>query len=145
MDTKKQYKNIIEENVKKELKDIEKKIHIYIEKSVLSLIGLEQEYYGRYEIDHCNGRNSVLIDVFRRIAIGEAEKIAKNYKPTKEDLLNYDKSFKDEMKSKMKTALANLAETKAQELTKEMFDKIKIDIDKLLEEEKIKTDKEIQF
>jgi hypothetical protein len=130
----KTYKEDLEELTQKELRNIRQKIKMYIENATLSLIGLEKRG-SDYEIDHCNGRSSVLTEAFKTIAREEATKIAKTYKPTKEDITGFQEAFKKELKNQMSYALRDEAKIKATELAKEMFSKTKIDIDKILSTE----------
>jgi len=128
-------KDYIEKITRSELKKIRERVRNYIEGATLSLIGLEKRYSNSYEIDHCNGRSSILTDAFKRIATEEAEKIARTYKPTKEDLASWQKAFESEIKNQMKYKMQDLAKIKAEEISKEYVAKIKIDVDKILEEE----------
>ena len=130
----KTYKENLEELTKNELKQIRCKIKHYIESATLSLIGLEKRG-NDYEIDHCNGRSSILTEAFKSIASEEAKKIAKSYKPTKDDIGGFQESFKKELKNQMTYIIRDEAKIKATELAKEMFSNTKIDIDKILSSE----------
>ena len=102
---------------------------------MLSLLGLEKRSNYDYEIDHCNSRNSVLIDAFRSMAIDEAKKIASRYKPSKAELSIYEAAFKKEVNNQFGYAIHDVAKTKAQELATEAGEKIKVNVDKILDEE----------
>jgi hypothetical protein len=134
MERKKTYKENLEELTKNELKQIRGRIKHYIENATLNLIGLEKRG-SDYEIDHCNGRSSVLTEAFRKIASEEAEKIARTYKPTKEDIIGFQSSFAKEFKNQISYVIRDEARIKAVEMAKEMFSKTKIDIDKILSTE----------
>jgi hypothetical protein len=85
-------------------------VHRYIEAALLSLLGLENRSFSqRMEIDHCNGRNSVLIDAFRKIAIGEAEKIARAYKPSPQDAVAFKTAFAEEYGERLRRAMSDIA------------------------------------
>jgi hypothetical protein len=131
---KSKYKSIIEEEVAIQLKDVRSKVRKLIEGSLLSLLGLQKDYQGRTEIDHCNGRNSVLIDVFRQIAVDEVTKIANGYKPNKEELDVFRAEFKREIKNQMSYKIRDAAQEKAGILVRNIMEDIKIDVDKILEE-----------
>lgn len=125
------FKKIIEEEAKiysVNYRDLVKK---NIEQATLSLLGLEKRSHS-IEIDHCNSRNSVLIDAFRDQAIDEARKIAKDYKASKEDLKIYRASFRREVSSNISREIRELARVKAKEVVAEIGDKIKFDIEKMI-------------
>ena len=128
--------NKLEALVRKEadsfIKGYKGKIGVILEGSLLSLLGLSKDYGGKYSIDHCNGRNSILTDAFQRYAIEEAEKIAKNYKPSKEDLVGFTQAFEREFKNQFSYVIRDLAKKKAEEIAKEGLAKINIEIDSLL-------------
>lgn len=128
----KTYKEQLESLTKGELRYVRTNLKKYIEKSILSLVGLTNNGHG-YEIDHCNGNKSVLTDVFRAMAVEEATKIAKNYKPTREDMAGYDEAFKAEVRSQMRSALREVAKEKAKEVSKKLFEDTDIDLEKVLE------------
>lgn len=118
------------------LSDMPKKIHTYVEDAVLSLIGISKSSWGgsHPEIDHCNGRNSVLIDAFRNLAQKEAERIAGSYKMSKEDVSLFETTFKNEFKNQFRYAVSNLAKEKANELARETLEKLKLDVNKIINE-----------
>lgn len=105
--------------------------------STLSLLGIETSG-NRYEIDHCNGRNSVLIDAFRGIAIEEAKNIASTYKPSKEDLVGFRNAFEKEYKSQLGNAIREKAREKAKIDAEEFYKSIKLDAAKFILENKQK-------
>jgi len=129
--TKKTMVAVLDMEVKNYIKNIRPQIKKYLESAVLSIIGLEKRCGGdKYEIDHCNGRSSVLIDAFREIALDEAKKIAGTYKPTKDELLSFRESFAREYRNQMDYVMRDLANKKIAKDCKKMFSQIKIDIDK---------------
>lgn len=137
---KKTLKKVLEEEA---LKVVTDKIKTYrvdvkkqIESALLSLIGLENKTYGgnHLEIDHCNGRNSVLIDAFRNIAIGEAEKMARSYKPTKEDIAGFQEAFAKEYRSQISYKIRDAARAKAEIDFREFATKQNVNIEKIVTE-----------
>ena len=112
-------------NIKPQMKDI-------LQKSVLSLIGLEKKYTNDYEIDHCNSRNSVLIDAFRSIAIDEAKKLASSYKPTKEDIVNFKSAIEKEYKNQFSYAVRDIIKSRVQKDVELLVNDMKIDIEDLV-------------
>jgi hypothetical protein len=128
-------KNQVQELTKKELVNAKANIKKYLEGALLSLLGLEKRYSNEYEIDHCNGRNSVLIDSFRELAISEARKIASEYKPSKEDLSVYKVAFERELKNQFSYCIRDIAKAKAVELARDVMATVKIDVDEILEKE----------
>jgi hypothetical protein len=114
-------------NIKPQMKDI-------LQKSVLSLIGLEKKYTNDYEIDHCNSRNSVLIDAFRSIAIDEAKKLASSYKPTKEDIVNFKSAIEKEYKNQFSYAVRDIIKSRVQKDVELLVNDMKIDIEDLVAE-----------
>ena len=139
MTGKKVLENQIQGIAKTELKKARANISRYMEGALLSLIGLEKKGWGNnnpeFEVDHCNGRNSVIIDAFREIAIDEARKIASGYKPTGKELDIYRQAFIKEVKNQFSYAMRDAAIAKAKELANQAAEKIQINIDELLEEE----------
>jgi hypothetical protein len=137
---KKTLKEVLEttamEVVTEKIKNYRGEVSKQIDDALLSIIGLEQRGWngGKYEIDHCNGRNSVLIDAFRNIAKVEAEKIARSYKPTKEDLAGFQEAFAKEYRSQIMYSLRDMAKSKAQTDFREFADNQKIDIQKIVTE-----------
>jgi hypothetical protein len=141
---KNSFSKYIEKTTKEEMKNARSNIKKYLEGALLSLLGLEKKYNNEFEIDHCNGRNSVLIDAFRELAVNEARKIASEYKPKKEELQVFKSTFERELKNQFSYVIQDVAKQKAMELAHMAGEKVKIDVDKILEEEfgeKIKVDK----
>lgn len=131
---KKTTRQLLEAEVIKYVSDIKPKMKDILQKSVLSLIGLEKRYSNDYEIDHCNGRNSVLIDAFRQIAIDEAKKLASSYKPTKEDIVNFKSAMEKEYKSQMSYAIRDNIASKVKKDMESLIEDMKIDIEDLVAE-----------
>ena len=134
MESKKRTKTIslLEKEVNKYVKDIRPRIERIMEASVLSLIGLEKRN-SDYEIDHCNGRNSVLIDAFKSIAIGEVKKLASTYKPTKEDIIDFKEAFKKEYASQMGYAIRNLVKGKVDKDINKLLETVRVDVDSIVQ------------
>lgn len=146
MKRKVQFKEELEKLTKAELKQTRSRVSKYLESATLSILGLEKKYNGDFEIDHCNGRNSVLIDAFRDLAKTEANRIAQNYKPNKEELAVFEEAFKRELRSQFGYIIRDVAKGRAQQLANEVMSKIKIDVDKILAEELGgETNKAIEF
>lgn len=140
MKTKKTLKELLEttamEVVTEKIKNYRTEVSKQIDEALLSIIGLESKGWngGKFEIDHCNGRNSVLIDAFRNIAKAEAEKIARSYKPSKEDLAGFQEAFATEYRNQIRYSLRDMAKAKAQADFRDFADKQKIDIQKIVTE-----------
>ena len=122
--------------IAKEIKDFRGNVEKYMKSAALSLIGLEQKSWGNnsMEIDHCNGRNSVIIDVFRNLAKGEAEKLAKSYKPSKEDILGFKEAFAREYRKQINYSIGEAAKNKANQDVKEYLTLQDLNIEKIIEE-----------
>ena len=129
---KKQLRQKIQKQVKLQLLDIVAKVNKYIESALLSIIGLSKDYSGRCEVDHCNGRSSVLVDAFRDMAKTEAERIARNYKPDKAEMESFKTAFKREFTSQFSYLSRDIARNKAQEIVKEISHSLEVDIDELM-------------
>ena len=131
-------KTILEETalevVTEKIKTYRADVNSQIEDALLSIIGLEKRHNSSMEIDHCNGRNSVLIDAFRNIAKDEAEKIARNFKPSKEDFAGFKEAFASEYRSQIRYSIRDLAKSKAHSDFKDFADNEKIDISKIVKE-----------
>ena len=125
-------RNRVEKIATEELKSLDRKAKTYIESALLSLIGLTKSYSNKYEIDHCNGRSSVLTDAFKKMAQKEAEKVASNHKFTKEDIANFKEAFDREVKSQMSYVIRDLAKQRATEEVQKIFDGVKIDVEELI-------------
>lgn len=126
-------RKIVEEEAAKYIKDARQTIRQKLNAATLSLLGLETGGYGKVEIDHCNGRNSVLVDAFRALAKEEAEKLARTYKPSSEDIINFQAAFEREFKSNFSYVIRDLAKAKAQEEAKKALELINIDVEKLVD------------
>lgn len=121
-------RQIVEQEAVKHIADAPKLVKQMVEGALLSLLGLSTNYHRGYEIDHCNGRNSVLIDAFRNCAVTEAERIARGYKPTKDQLANYEAAFEKEFSSQMLRAIRDLAIERAKAEAKTLVESVQIDI-----------------
>ena len=125
---------ILEQEAEKFIKESKNRIPKILENATLSLLGLEKNYQGNYEIDHCNGRNSVLIDAFKRLATTEAEKIAKSYRPSATDIAGFVAAFEREYKSQMNYIIRDLARERAKKDVAAEVEKLTLDIKKMIEE-----------
>lgn len=135
MDIHEKIKNKIETNAKKYLENIDQLIDRSIEDAILSLIGLERSSFGssRYEIDHCNGRNSVLIDAFRNKAIKQAEKLASQLKLDANEMKQYRIAFRTEYSKHIREKIRKAAQERAENDAKALIAKIKTDATKYLD------------
>lgn len=124
-------KEIIEEECAKHVKDVRSQIRNLLKRATLSLVGLND--CGRdVQIDHCNGRNSVLIDAFRQCAIEEATKIAKNFKPTSESIVGFATVFQREFDSALRKEITKQACAKAKVEAEKVVGAIKIDVENVI-------------
>lgn len=114
------------------IKDARNHIRKNLESATLSLLGLGRDYQGRSEIDHCNGRNSVLIDAFRKVAIEEATKIATNYRPDASEICGYADSFRAEFRKHIKDAITTAARAHAKAEAEAIVATIKVSVDDVL-------------
>ena len=127
-------KQIIEEECAKHVKGVRSQIRKMLEESTLSLLGLSSKWSGGSgkEIDHCNGRNSVLIDAFRQCALEEAKKIARNYKPTSDSIVQFAQTFQTEFNSHLRSQITVLAREKAKDEAQKVINAIKVDVDDVI-------------
>ena len=127
-------KEIIEQECAKHVKGVRSQIRKMLEDSTLSLLGLSTGWSGgKKEIDHCNGRNSVLIDAFRECALEEAKKIARNYKPTPESIVGFVTTFQNEFNSALRSEIKKQAHDKAKIEAEKVVGAIKIDVESVIE------------
>jgi len=126
---------IVEAEATKKIADAPMLINSLIQRSLLSLLGLEDNGHRGVEIDHCNSRNSVLIDAFRNHAKAEAEKIAKNYKPSKDSIARYQDAFEKEFNNRLFDEIRTAAREQAKTEAARLVETIKIDVTKILAEQ----------
>jgi hypothetical protein len=131
--TKEKIQKKLEEEAAKYLGDVDKVIRRALESATLSLMGLEARG-GRNEIDHCNGRNSVLIDAFRQKALGEAKRIARNVKLSPEEIGGFRNAFKSEYSKQVSAAVRRAAQERAAADAKEFIESIQMDIEQYITE-----------
>lgn len=132
--TEEKLRKVVEEEATKYIKDARKTIQQKLNSATMSLLGLSNGYSSRVEIDHCNGRNSVLIDAFRKLAQEEAEKLARTYKPSAEDIIGFQAAFEREFKSQFSYVVRDLAKKKAQEEAQKAVQLINLDVQKLVDD-----------
>ncbi len=124
-------KKMIEAEIEKQLPDMPKKIERLVERALLSLMGLEQRG-SRTEIDHCNGRHSILTEAFKRLAQAEAEKLARTCKFSKSDITGFRAAFEREYDSQMGRAVRDAASVRvAADLAKYM-EGVEVNVEKAL-------------
>lgn len=111
------------------LKDARTHIRKNIEQATLSLLGLEKRGLNNVEIDHCNGRNSALIDAFRNVATEEATKIATNYRPDPSEIVGYANTFRQEMRRHLTEQLRAAAIAQAKKEAEAIVASIKVSVD----------------
>lgn len=102
-----------QEAMKKFVTNLPTNINSKMEAALLSLLGLEKR--NGYEIDHCNGRNSVLIDVIRGMAVADVEKAVKGIQFKSEETSLIREALKKEYKSQLSYVIRDLATRKARE------------------------------
>lgn len=113
-DLKTQATEIANKEITNYIKDLPQTVKFMMNGALLSILGLEKRSYGQYEIDHCNGRSSVLIDVIRSMAAKEVEQIVKKtYKPSKEEITLFVDAFRKEYTSQLQSALKTAAREQA--------------------------------
>lgn len=119
---------VIADEAAKYLKDVRTTIRSALELSTLSLLGIEKRHGNSYEIDHCNGRASVLIDAFRAVAIEEAKKIAKNYVPSSAEVVGFASMFQKEFNRHFNESLQYMAREKAKVEASKIINSIELDV-----------------
>lgn len=133
MSINKKIREQIEKKAAEKLLGMDSFVDRALENSILSLIGLEKGHRGEYEIDHCNGRNSVLIDAFRDRAEGHAKKLASSLKLDANEMKAYRLAFRNEYSSQIHRAIKKAAADRAENDAEEFVSKIKVDINKYLD------------
>jgi hypothetical protein len=123
----------LETEAAKYLVDVDRVIRRALESATLSLMGIEVRGH-RNEIDHCNGRNSVLIDAFRQKALGEAKKIARNVKLSPEEMATFRNAFEKEYSSQVSTAVRRAAQERAAADAKALIESVQMDIEQYITE-----------
>jgi hypothetical protein len=99
-----------------------------LEQVVAGLVGFE-DYWGRWEVDHCNGRQSLATDWLREKASEGAKKwIAEQAANLPELPRGAVTSLRNEYKKCLQDALEEMIREKAHEDAKEMFNKIAKDV-----------------
>lgn len=116
-----QLESMLKDKMSNYVKELPKKIEGLMEASLLSLLGLEKRGYD-YEIDHCNGRNSVLIDAIRELAKDEVTKMVKgNVKIDKTQISLFQAAFKKEFNNQVSYAVRALADCEAKSFVEKQF------------------------
>lgn len=138
---KKKTKDILLDKIHKkteiEIGGIDRKIEMLIESSILSLIGIEKNGHQGHSIDHCNGRNSVLIDAFRNLAVKKAEKMARELKLDSGNMGIYKSAFEREYSSHINREIKNLAAQRAKDDAKAFLSDLETNVEDFLDLEKI--------
>lgn len=120
---KSQIEKIGKQEVESFIKDLRGNIKNKLNGSLLSLLGLEQRYNNQYEIDHCNSRNSILIDTIRDMAKDEVSKLAKGLKiPLETSLLKT--ALQKELRQQISYEITSIARAKAKELAQKFVDEV---------------------
>lgn len=123
---------LLKKEMENYIKEFQPRVKDILEKATLSLLGLEKRGYSAFEIDHCNGRNSVLINAFEELAKTEANKIASTYKPSKEDIVNFKSAFEREYKQQVSYAIRNIVKQRVEEDIKKELEEININVKDIL-------------
>lgn len=123
----------IESEAAKYVGDVDRIIRRQLEAATLSLMGIEKRG-SHAEIDHCNGRNSVLIDAFRDQAMSEAKRIARTVKISPEERSLFKASFEREYNKQVHSAVMAAARERAKADAEELVKSISMDITKFIEE-----------
>ena len=131
MSKKEKLQKIIEEECAFQIKDARKRIRGLLEKATLSLMGLESNG-SRVEIDHCNSRNSVLIDAFRECAIEEAQKVAKGFSPDTATIVSATSTFNREFSRQFNKEIIDLARKRAKSEAETIINSLKLNVDDFL-------------
>jgi hypothetical protein len=105
------------------MSELDKNIKSKMENALLSLLGLEQRNRG-YEIDHCNSRNSVFIDIIREKAKSDAAKIVGKLNIDFETKKLFEEAFKKEYKSAFSSEINTLARASAKAEATKLFDEL---------------------
>lgn len=116
-------------NVEKFVSTLDQRIENALNSALLSLLGIENRYAGRYEIDHCNGRNSVFIDVLRDKAKAQVEALITKIGPlvegqSKELHDAIRKEYANQLQYEVRTASKNRATNKANEVTDKILARV---------------------
>lgn len=106
------------------LKGLDDRIKTMMTQSLCSLLGLSYSSYGRTEIDHCNGRNSILEEVIKTKAKDEVERLMKGFSFADMDKSLVLDAFRKEFKNHMDYAIKRQAEAKANEYVKVTVDRL---------------------
>jgi len=117
-----------------QLKNLELNIHNILEKAILSVLGLEKQGFNRFEfsIDHCNNRNSVLIDKIRDVGKDLAAKIISEISLSEEELTEIKEACKKDLKYNirdlLRKELSDVKERLIKNIVMEHEEEIKKDI-----------------
>jgi len=112
-DLKKKIEEIAIKQSESFIEGLDERVSKMLDSAMYSLLGLENRWGNKTEIDHCNGRNSVLIDIIRDKAKREVERIVKKVGFNKGDVPNIRKAFTDEYKSQVRQQIRMYAESTA--------------------------------
>lgn len=108
--------------------NVDAKIENILSAALMSLLGIGNSGRG-YEIDHCNGRNSVFIDVLRDKARKQVDALLDKVGPATEkrwpDLEEaFAKEYRQQLAYALKTKATERANQKADELAGKMLERI---------------------
>ena len=106
------------------LRDLRPSIRKKLDSAVMSLIGLSGDY-GRIQIDHCNGRSTVLESVIKNIAQEEVTALVGRMgglELTKEEREKARAAMLSELSSQVKYCIGGLVREKARQIAQAMVD-----------------------
>lgn len=123
---KEDLRNLIEKAV---LKVVEEKVNNLnnivdglVKNAICSLLGIEYGWGGKANIDHCNGRNSILTKVIEERAKEQVEKIVKSFSISPEDK-EVRSAFEQEYSRQLLSQIRYYAEQKARDITENIVNK----------------------
>jgi len=127
--SKNEVKNRIEKAIlvsaEKQINSIDSTVENMVTRAIGSLLGISNSW-GRAEIDHCNGRSSILTSIIEEKARRQVEKIVSTFKfdeNDKEVLLAFQKEYKEQLKRRISWHAENEAKRIAEIIIKKFTDR----------------------
>ena len=120
--TKKEIEQAVIKKVAKSFKDIDSKVDKMVELSICSVLGLNIHGYNGYEIDHCNGRSSILTRVLEDRARKQVEKIVNNFKSKEEEIPLVKKAFEEEFSKELLRTIKYRAQELAEKISRDIIE-----------------------
>jgi hypothetical protein len=119
-----EFKKLIEVSVAKVVREkvdnLDRIVDDLVKQAICSLLGIEYRWGGRAEIDHCNGRNSILTKVIEERAKEQVEKIVKSFKIDANDKY-VESAFKKEYHQQLQNQLKYYAEGTAKSMAEKVI------------------------